>query len=48
MLWTIYLYCTALGKGTACTVESENLWGAQQLALSMNPGYEIYNPDKHC
>ena len=48
MLWTIYLYCTSLGKGTACTVESDNLWNAQELALSMYPGYVLYNPDKHC
>ena len=47
MLWNIYLYCESLGKGIVSTVEADNKWNAEALALSMHPGHVIYNPDIH-
>ena len=45
-LWTVYLTCPAFpGKITKSTVQSDNLWNAQALSLSMYPGYKLYNPD---
>ena len=45
-LWTIYLTCNAFpGQITKSTVQADNLWTAQELALSMYPGYTLYNPD---
>ena len=41
--YTIYLICKALNIGAACTVEATHLHKAQELALSMYPGYELYN-----
>lgn len=43
MLWKIYLYCKSLNMGKLCTVDAPNLWTAQEKALMMNPGYELYN-----
>ena len=40
--YTVYLFCKALNIGRACTVESTHLHNAQELALSMYPGYELY------
>ena len=45
-LWTIYLQCDAFpGQITKSTVQADNLWTAQELSLSMYPGYELYNPE---
>ena len=45
-LWTIYLTCNAFpGKIKSSTVQADNLWTAQDKALSMYPGYTLYNPD---
>jgi len=45
-LWTIYLTCNAFpGQITKSTVQADNLWTAQELSLSMYPGYTLYNPE---
>ena len=45
-LWTVYLSCPAFpGKVKTSTVEAESLQDAKKLALSLYPGYVLY---EHC
>jgi len=42
-LWTVYLSCPAFpGKVKTSTLEANTLQDAKELALSLYPGYSIY------